>query len=110
MAKPTLPVVIGYLDSARKSDGYTHIITLAGRKISVADSVISSKHQIEPGENGSYRFFLTEGAIISAEMLATDLFDGETHWSSDTASRPRLGLRSSNTPLDAETHFSHDTA
>jgi hypothetical protein len=110
MTEPTLVALVGYLDVDRKTEGTTHIITMAGRKLSVPNASISSKHPIEPGQGGAIRFFLADDAIVSAEMHVKDLPEGRTDWSSDTAIRPRLGSRTSSAPFDGDTHWSHDTA
>jgi hypothetical protein len=110
MAEPTLVALIGYIDQDRNTKGQTHIITMAGRRLSIANASIISKHPIEPGTGGALRFFLANDAIVAAEMRASDLPEGETHWSSDTARRRRLGLRSDVAALDGDTSVSADTA
>jgi len=110
MPEPTLAVLAGYLDLTRKSEDQTHIITLGGRRISVPNASIASKHRMEPGEDGAYRFFLSDDAIVTADVKVGDLIQTETHFSHDTAMRMRLGMRASSIASDGETHFSHDTA
>ncbi|WP_377828149.1 hypothetical protein ACFKHW_29650 [Bradyrhizobium lupini] len=62
--------LIGYLDRDRKTKEQTHIITMAGRILSLPNASITSQHPIEPGAGGAARFFLANDAIVSAEMLA----------------------------------------
>jgi len=110
MAEPTLVALIGYIDGDRKTKDQTHIITMAGRRLSIPNASIKSQHAIEPGAGGAVRFFLANDSIVSAEMLAKDLPEGETHWSSDTARRRRFELRSEVAALDGDTSVSADTA
>ncbi|MGL9621594.1 hypothetical protein QRQ56_26640 [Bradyrhizobium sp. U531] len=79
MAEPTLVGLIGYVDRDRKTKEQTHIITMAGRRLSIPNASLTSQHPIEPGAGGTVRFFLANDAIVLAEMLANDLPEGETH-------------------------------
>ncbi|MET4483453.1 hypothetical protein ABIB66_008023 [Bradyrhizobium sp. F1.13.3] len=110
MAEPTLVALIGYVDRDRKTKEQTHIITMAGRRPSIPNASITSQHSIEPGAGATVRFFLANDAIVSAEMLAKDLPEGETHGSSDTARRRRLELRSEVAALEGDTSVSADAA
>lgn len=112
MAKPTTVVVLGYMEVAQKLQDSVQILTLAGRRISIPTSSIISQHILEGGhdESGPFRFFVEAGTLINAEISVSDLLEGETHWSSDTALRKRSSFRSESFSDDGETHFSHDTA
>jgi hypothetical protein len=110
MSDAPLTPIVGYLDTSRKANGLLHIITMQGQRIAVPAAIVASKHKIEPGEDGAYRFFLHADAMVSAEIQAKDLYRGQTHWSSDTARPVRHGMRAASVPDDGSTHWASDTA